>query len=105
MTGMFGREGATRQEVAMDDFKRAPHDSLIEEAIHTKGPSYSESSARTFRTDALAILEAMLAEADETAVTAALARQGFRSAESYLTTIRALAAVARSRRPPADSPG
>ncbi len=84
-----------------DDFKRGPHDSLIEEAIAAKGPGYSEVSARTFRTDALAILEALVAEADEAAVAAALTRQGFRSSGSYLTTLRALAAVARSRRPPA----
>jgi hypothetical protein len=85
----------------MDEFKRAPHDSLIEEAIQAKGPGYSEVSARTFRTDALAILEALVAEADEDAVAAALERQGFRSPGSYRTTLRALAAVARSRRPPA----
>lgn len=84
----------------MDGFKRAPHDSLIEEAIQAKGPDYAESSVKTFRTDALAILEALVAEADEATVVAALARQGFRSAEVYLTTFRALATVANSRRPP-----
>ncbi|HVK07601.1 MAG TPA: hypothetical protein VM597_02375 [Gemmataceae bacterium] len=89
----------------MDDFKRARHDSLIEEAIRQKGPGYSESSARTFRTDALAILEALVAEADESAVAAALARQGFRPSGSYLSTLRTLAAVARSRRPPAGPSG
>jgi hypothetical protein len=82
-----------------NDFKRAPHDSLIDEAIAAKGPDYSEASARTFRTDALAILEALAAEADEAAVAAALERQGFRPSGSYSTTLRALAAVARSRRP------
>jgi hypothetical protein len=85
----------------VENFKRGPHDSLIEEAIAAKGPRYSESSARTFRTDALAILEALVAEADEAAVAAALTRQGFRSSDSYLTTLRALAVVAQSRRPPA----
>ena len=88
-----------------DGFKRLPHDSLIEEAIQAKGPGYAESSARTFRTDALAILEALVAEADESAVAAALNRQGFRSSDSYLTTLRALAAVALSRRPPPGSVG
>ena len=34
-----------------EDFKRGPHDSLIEKAIAAKGPGYSEVSARTFRTD------------------------------------------------------
>ena len=88
-----------------DGFKRAPHDSLIEEAIQAKGPGYAEASARTFRTDALAILESLAAELDESTVAAALARQGFRSAEQYLSTFRALAAVAKSRRPPAGSAG
>jgi hypothetical protein len=85
----------------MNEFKRAPHDSLIEEAIQAKGSGYSESSARTFRTDALAILEALVAESDEAAIAAALVRQGFRPSESYLSTFRALADVARSRRMPA----
>jgi hypothetical protein len=83
-----------------DGFKRSPHDSLIEEAIQAKGPGYSEASERTFRTDALAILEALVAEADESAVEAAMNRQGFRSSDSYLTTLRALRTVALSRRPP-----
>ena len=87
----------------MEGFKRGPHDSLIEEAIEAKGQGYSEASVRTFRSDALAILEALVAEADEAEITAALTRQGFRSSESYLTTFRALAAVARSRRPTAGS--
>jgi hypothetical protein len=97
----FGGGGASMA----DGFKRAPHDSLIEEAIQAKGPDYAEASARTFRTDALAILEALAAETDEDTVTAALSRQGFRSVEVYLTTFRALAAVAKSRRPPAGSAG
>jgi hypothetical protein len=91
----FGEGGA------MDEFKRSPHDSLIEEAIRAKGPSYSEASARTLRTDTLAILEAIVAEADEAGVAGALERQGFRSSGSYLTTLRTLAAVALSRRPAA----
>jgi hypothetical protein len=89
----------------MDAFKRAPHDSLIEDAIRAKGLEYSEASARTFRTDALAILEALVAEADEAQVAAALKRQGFRPSGSYLTTLRSLAAIAQSRRPPAGSAG
>jgi hypothetical protein len=89
----------------MDEYKRSPHGSLIEEAIQAKGSKYSEASARTFRTDALAILEALVAEADESAVAAALARQGFRPSGSYLSTLRTLAAVARSRRPPDGSRG
>jgi hypothetical protein len=85
----------------MESVKRTPRESLIEEAIQSKGPGYSEASARTFRTDALAILEAFVVEADEVSVAAALDRQGFRPSGSYLTTLRALAAVARSRRPTA----
>jgi hypothetical protein len=88
----------------MNESKRTPHRSLIEEAIEQKGSDYSEASIRTFRSDAMAILEALVAEADEAEVMAALARQGFRSSDSYLTTLRALAAVARSRRPSAESP-
>lgn len=100
--------GAIRQCVIgertpMNEFKRAPHDSLIEEAIQAKGPGYAEASARTFRTDALAILEALVAETDEAAVAAALEHQGFRSSGSHLTTFRALVAVSRSRRPSSGS--
>lgn len=84
----------------MDEFKRAPHGSLVEEAIQAKGSDYSEASVQTFRTDALAILEALVAEADEATIEAALIRQGFRASSSYLSTFRALAAVARSRRQP-----
>jgi len=83
----------------MENFKRAPQTSLVEEAIRAKGPEYSEASAQTFRSDAMAILEALVAEADEGEVSTALTRQGFRSSGSYLTTLRALAAAARSRRP------
>ena len=83
----------------MKSFKRAPQGSLVEEAIREKGSGYSEASAQTFRSDAMAILEALMAEADEAEVAAALTRQGFRSSGSYLATLRALAAVARSRRP------
>ena len=36
-----------------------------------------------------------MAEADEAAVAAALARQGFRASDSYLTTLRALASSVR----------
>jgi hypothetical protein len=84
----------------MDEFTRKRQDSLIEEAIQAKGPDYKEKSAQTFRTDALAILEALVAEAREEDVRGALTRQGFRSPDQYLSTLRALAAVARSRRPP-----
>ncbi|HUR54158.1 MAG TPA: hypothetical protein VMZ71_08505 [Gemmataceae bacterium] len=81
----------------MDGFKRTPHGSLIEEAIRAKGQDYAD--AGTFRTDALAILESLVAEIDEAAVESALVRQGFRMSSSYLSTFRALAEVARSRRP------
>lgn len=81
-------------------FKRKRQGSLIKAAIAAKGPAYSEASARALESDALAILEALLAEADEASVTAALDRQGFRSSNSYLTTFRALKDVAVSRRRP-----
>jgi len=89
----------------MENFRRAPRGSLVEESIRAKGPGYSDASAQTFRSDALAILEALVAEADEGEVSAALTRQGFRSSGSYLTTFRALAAVAQSRRPASESAG
>ncbi len=83
----------------MSEFKRAPHGSLIEEAIEAKGTDYAESSARTFRTDALAILESLVAEVDDAAAKAAIVRQGFSWSPAYLTTLHALVEVARSRRP------
>ncbi len=83
----------------MEEFKRGRHGSLIEEVIEAKGSDYAESSARTFRTDALAILESLVAEVDDASVKAAMERQGFRWSQAYLTTLHALAEVARSRRP------
>jgi hypothetical protein len=83
----------------VEDFKRTPHRSLIEEAILAKGPNYSESSAHTFRSDSLAIFESLVAELGEEQVVAALARQGFKSVDVYLSTFRALAAIAKARRP------
>ena len=80
-------------------YKRSPRPSLIETAIAAKGPSYSAASAVTFRSDAMAILEALVAEADGVKVAAALERQGFQASGSYMTTLRALTAVASSRRP------
>jgi len=84
----------------MQEFKRGRHGSLIEEAIEAKGSSYAESSAQTFRTDSLAILESLVAEVDDATVKAAIERQGFRWSQAYLTTLNALAEVARSRRAP-----
>ena len=92
-------ENRTGQTAPACEFKRSPHPSLIEEAIAAKGPNYSPASVRTFRSDAMAILEALVAESDEGAVVAALERQGFRASGSYLTTLRALTNVASSRRP------
>ena len=82
----------------MKEFKRPRHRSLIDEAIERKGEAYAETSKSTFRSDSMAILESLVAEADEEAVMAALVRQGFRESTSYRTTLRALAEVARSRR-------
>ncbi len=84
----------------MDGYKRAPHKSLIEEAIEAKGASYAEASKQTFRSDALAIFESLLEQTDEVTVVDALTKQGFKSAEMFLSTFRALAAVAQARRPP-----
>jgi hypothetical protein len=84
-------------------YKRKPHESLIEEAIRAKGPEFAASSAQTLRTDALAILESFVAEVSEETVMNALSNQGFRSSGSYLTSLRALAEVARSRRPTNDA--
>ena len=71
--------------------------SVIEQVITSK-PALVAISADTIRSDAAAILESLLAEYDESAVLAALAHQGF-DAEAYRFTARALANVARERRP------
>ena len=84
----------------MEGFKRAAHENLIEETIDRKGAGYSEASAKTFRSDASAILEALVAEVDEGSIEATMTRQGFQWSDSYLSTFRALASVARSRRRP-----
>jgi hypothetical protein len=79
--------------------KRKAHGSIIEAAIESKGPAYSASSARTLRSDAMAILESLVVDIDDEVLMAALVRQGFRPSTSYLTTLHALAAVAKARRP------
>ena len=71
--------------------------SVIEEVIASK-PVLAAISADTFRYDAAAILESLLAEYDESTVLAAMTHQGF-DAEAYCSTVRALARVARKRRP------
>ena len=83
----------------MQEFRRRRHRNLIDEAIKRKGEGYADASKSTFRSDSMAILESLVAEADEDAVMAALVRQGFRESSSYRTTLKALAEVARSRRP------
>lgn len=70
--------------------------SVIEEAISSK-PNIAEITADTFRSDAAAILEAMIAEFDESDVLKAMSNQGFK-AEAYRSTIKALAKTARERR-------
>jgi hypothetical protein len=69
---------------------------VIEEAIPAK-PDLTKSSADTFRGDAAAILESLVAELSEDAIRGALDHQGFKG-KAYLSAIRALAAVAKERR-------
>lgn len=70
--------------------------SLIEAVIKAKG-EIQESYAVTIRSDATAILEALVAELDEAAVLDALRKQGF-DPPAYRSTLRALAELARQRR-------
>jgi hypothetical protein len=71
--------------------------SIIEEVISSK-VSIEPITADTFRSDAAAILESLIGEFDEDIVLKAMNHQGF-EAEAYRSTIRALATVARERRP------
>lgn len=70
--------------------------SVIEAAIQSK-PNIKEITAVTFRNDAAAILESVVAEWNESDILMALERQGF-EATAYQSTLRSLAEVARSRR-------
>jgi hypothetical protein len=71
--------------------------SIIEAAISSKA-NIEKITADTFRSDAAAILESLIGEFDENIVLEAMNHQGF-EAEAYRSSIRALAAVARERRP------
>jgi hypothetical protein len=71
--------------------------SIIEEAISSKA-NVAAVTAATFRSDAAAILESLAAELDESVVLEAMNHQGFEG-DAYRSTIRALAIVARDRRP------
>lgn len=71
--------------------------SVIDEAIKTK-QNIKDITESTFRTDSAAILESLVAEFDEQMVLSALKNQGF-EAEAYRSTLRALAEVAKKRRP------
>jgi hypothetical protein len=70
---------------------------LVEDAIKAKG-EIATSYANTIRSDASAILEALVADLDTAALDQALEMQGFKLSSSYHTTLRALAEVARTRR-------
>ena len=70
--------------------------SVIEAAIAGK-LDIKEVTAETLRSDAAAILEAVVAEFDEQAVVSALDNQGF-DGKSYRSTLRALVDVAQQRR-------
>lgn len=71
--------------------------SIIETAIPSKLGT-AEITKKTFRSDAAAILEALMAEFDEHTVLNAMHHQGF-EAKAYRSAIKALAAVAKERRP------
>ena len=70
--------------------------SIIEEAIARK-VGIKRITAETFRTDAAAILESLLAQYDEDVVVDAMNNQGFEG-KAYRSTIRALAKIASERR-------
>ena len=70
--------------------------SIVESVIAAKS-DIQERTADTIRSDSAAILEALVADLDESAVLDALRNQGFASA-AYRSTLRALAEVARTRR-------
>jgi hypothetical protein len=69
---------------------------VVNEVIARK-KSIKTITAKTIRSDSAAILEAVVADVDESEVLAALRRQGF-AAHAYRSTLRALANVARERR-------
>ena len=71
--------------------------SVIEAAIAAK-PDIKEITADTFRSDAAAILESLVAEFDEQVLLDSLTHQGF-DAKAYRSTLRGLVDVARPRRP------
>jgi hypothetical protein len=71
--------------------------SVVEAAIDAK-EDIKEITATTFRNDSAAILESLVAELSEGVVTKALKNQGF-AADAYLPTLRALASLAKTRRP------
>ena len=71
--------------------------SVIEAAILAK-PDIKEITADTFRSDAAAILESLVAKFDEQVLLEALAHQGF-DAKAYRSTLRGLIEIARIRRP------
>jgi hypothetical protein len=71
--------------------------SIIKTAISSKG-EIKAITAETFESDAAAILESLIAEFDEETVMDAMSSQGF-EAKAYLSTIRALAELAKERRP------
>jgi hypothetical protein len=69
---------------------------IIEEAIALK-VSIEPITAKTFRSDAAAVLESLIGEFDEGIVLKAMKHQGF-EAEAYRSSIKALAIIAKERR-------
>jgi hypothetical protein len=69
---------------------------IIEAAILAK-PHLKKSSVNTFRGDAAAILESLVAELSEDAIVKAMNHQGF-TGKAYLPAIRTLAKLAQERR-------
>lgn len=70
--------------------------SIIEQVVASK-PKIKKITADTFRNDAAAILESLVAEFKEDDVVGAMNQQGFKG-EAYRQTIKSLAAVAKQRR-------
>ena len=71
--------------------------SVIEAMIQSKG-NVAPNYLPTLHTDAGCILEALVAELSEEQVCAALNNQGLKG-DAYRSTLRALAVIARERRP------
>jgi hypothetical protein len=93
LTVLFNGGGTAMSGVAGK--RRFP--SLIETVVAEKGDGIQEVTAATIQTDAAVVLESLVAEFSTEVVLAAMRNQGV-SAEAYMSTLGALAQVARARR-------